>query len=263
MNAVFMEVMSDSPDKPVYKGGIEEMITIDGKWTMEGLSREDLRRVKTPEELTDYINKLGFLPLFKNEVQGFSVEEVTASDNWWSSEQEDPWSWREIIASRGEVAYGKLFCSRAGFVSREWYPYLASYRRDGYDFDSRYEEGLASSRSKKIMDVLARFELLPSNELKTAAGFGKAGERGFDSTITQLQMQTYITVRSFHRKCNKKNEEYGWSVADYCLSERLFGEEHIRAGYSLSALKVKEKIIEHIKSKFPEAELAAIEKVMK
>ena len=35
-------------------------------------------------------------------------------------------------------------------------------------------------------------------------------------------MRTYVIIRSFRRKRNKKNEEYGWSVADYMLSEKLF-----------------------------------------
>jgi hypothetical protein len=179
------------------------MITIDGKWIMEGLDREDPRRIKTSGELSDYINKVGFLPLFKNSVKGFSVEELTAADSWWAGAPvEDPWEWREVIASEGRIAYGKLFGNRAGFVSKEWYPYLASFRRDGYDFDSRYEDGLASRRSKNIIDILMGVEELPSNELKVAAGFGKGGEKGFEGTITLLQMQTYITVRGFHKRSN-------------------------------------------------------------
>jgi len=35
-------------------------------------------------------------------------------------------------------------------------------------------------------------------------------------------LQTYIVIRSFRRKKNKKNEEYGWAVADYTLSENLY-----------------------------------------
>ena len=53
----------------------------------------------------DYINEIGFLPLFKNEIPGFSVEERTVPHYWWSGDQErDPWEWREIIARSGKVA---------------------------------------------------------------------------------------------------------------------------------------------------------------
>lgn len=38
----------------------------------------------------------------------------------------------------GVVAYGKLFSIKVELVDQEWYPNLANYRRNGYDFDSRY-----------------------------------------------------------------------------------------------------------------------------
>lgn len=41
------------------------MITVDGKWTMEGLDRSDERRIKTAESLSAYINTVGLLPFFK------------------------------------------------------------------------------------------------------------------------------------------------------------------------------------------------------
>ena len=50
---------------------------------------------------------------------------------------------------------------------------------DGHDFDALWEDGKASVRQKKIMDLYAE-ELMDrkyfSNELKEKAGFGKAGE---------------------------------------------------------------------------------------
>lgn len=240
------------------------MITIDGNWVMEGLDPKDPKRIKTHEELSEFIQEVGFLPLFKNTVEGFSVEEITAADSWFKDNpKEDPWAWREVIAAEGKIAYGKLFCNKAGFVSREWYPYLAAYRRNGYDFDSRYEDGLASHRAKKIMDVLMEYDTLPSNDLKAAAGFGRGGEKGFEGTMSQLQMQTYITVRCFQRRSNKKHEEYGWPVAIYSMSEKLFGEEHVRSFYQLEAAEAREKMIDHIKSKFNKASRAEIEKAMK
>ncbi len=240
------------------------MITMDGKWIMEGKERNDPGCIKSHRELTDYINEVGFLPLFKNGVEGFSVEEITPSDAWWAGNaQEDPWEWRQVIAGEQEVAYGKLFCNRAGFISRTWYPYFAAYRRDGYDFDSRYEDGLASHRVKLIIDVLTKCASLPSYELKAAAGFGRGGEKGFDGAMTQLQMQTYITVNGFSKKCNKKHEEYGWSVANYTLSENLFGEQYVRSLYHLGAAEAKNKILTQIKSKYPAAADKEIEKIIR
>lgn len=40
-------------------------------------------------------NESGFLPLFKNGIPGFSLEERTVPDYWWSGDEErDPWEWR-------------------------------------------------------------------------------------------------------------------------------------------------------------------------
>jgi hypothetical protein len=240
------------------------MITIDGKWVMEGLADNDPHRIKSSKELSTYINEIGFLPLFKNNVLGFSVEEITGCNSWWSdNREEDPWSWREVIATEGKIAYGKLFGNRAGFVAREWYPYLASFRRDGYDFDSRYEDGLASHRAKRIIEVLEQCEDMLSNELKVTAGFGKGGEKGYEGTLTSLQMQTYITVKNFRRRYNKKNEEYGWSVASYTLSENLFGADHVRSAYHLDTVQAKDKIVEFLMSKFPLADRSDIERAIK
>ncbi len=240
------------------------MVEIDGKWIMEGLDRNDSSRIKTTAELTEFIDELGFLPLFKNTIEGFSVEEMTAAEGWFGGiVDEDPWAWREVIAAEGKLAYGKLFANRAGFLSREWYPIFAAYRRNGYDFDSRYEDGLASYRAKRIIDVLEQAEFLPSNEIKKLAGFGKEGEKGFEGVMTSLQMQTYITVHSFRRRINKKNEEYGWSVANFIISEKLFGAEHVRSAYQLSQAEAKLRITKRVKEKFSSASEAEIERVIR
>ena len=99
------------------------------------------------------IDEVGFLPLFKNEVDSFSAEENTSDLYWWTGDEEqDPWEWRRLIAHSGGVVYGKLFDGKAGFISRAWFPHFANWRRDGYDFDSRWDEELATMRQKRIID---------------------------------------------------------------------------------------------------------------
>ena len=49
-----------------------------GEWVMRGLSWADPSRLKTWQDLVSWVDEVGFLPLFKNEVAGFSVEEHTA-----------------------------------------------------------------------------------------------------------------------------------------------------------------------------------------
>lgn len=89
--------------------------------------------------------------------------------------EHDPWEWRIDIAKSKRVAYGKFFDKKAGFISLEWLPYFVNYRRDGYDFDSLYEDGKASRRAYKIMDLFQENKMLLSSDIKRNAGFGKGG----------------------------------------------------------------------------------------
>lgn len=240
------------------------MIVSDGKWVMEGKSDCTFATIKSWKELSEFIEEIGFIPLFKNNIEGFSVEELTDQTAWFGENSEiDPWCWREVIAARGEIAYGKLFNKKAGFISREWYPLFTTYRRDGYDFDSRYEDGLASIRDKKIMEVIYEMGKLPSHELKSIAGFHKGGEKGFDSTITNLQMQTYLTVREFRKKLNKSGEEYGWPAAVYSSSEDLFGKEYVTSFYQMEAREAREKIVSHVSKRFTGISEIEIEKCIR
>ena len=86
------------------------MIFDNGLFIMNGSKRGDKLRVRTAEELVELINKVGFLPLFSNEVKGFSVEEHVSAGSWWTGDiNTDPWEWRETISRGKQVAYGKFF----------------------------------------------------------------------------------------------------------------------------------------------------------
>ncbi len=224
-----------------------------GQWVMEGLERSDPKRIKNLDELYEYINTVGFLPLFRSHVDGFSLEELTASEAWWSETEEDPWNWRSLASESGKVVYGKFFGRKAGFLSKEWLPYFASYRRDGYDYDTTYELGMATRKSKRIMDVLDSEDAVASYRLKALAGFGRGGENGFDGAITNLMMQTYAVISGFERKQNRNGIAYGWPVAVYSNTEKRFGAEWVRSKYSLSKEEALEKILEQMRRLYPEA----------
>ncbi|MBQ4245228.1 MAG: hypothetical protein II702_09965, partial [Clostridia bacterium] len=90
--------------------------------------------IETKQDLIDAVNDYGFVPLFRNSVPGFSVEEHVSRRAWFSSE-EGVWEWKGPVIRETGCAYGKFFENKAVFVSRECFPDLANYRRDGYDFD--------------------------------------------------------------------------------------------------------------------------------
>ncbi|MBR2256681.1 MAG: recombinase family protein [Blautia sp.] len=133
------------------------METINGEWIMKGCDPSDPEALHSSTELISLIHTIGFLPLFSNSIPGFSVEERVPSYHWWTGDTTaDPWEWRIILSRDPSIAYGKFFNKSAGFVAKDFFPTFANYRRNGYDFDSLFEDELASYRAKKIMDV---FEL--------------------------------------------------------------------------------------------------------
>ncbi len=224
---------------------------VNGTWIMYGVEWEDPGCLHTVQDAIKYINETGFLPLFKNDIPGFSLEERTVPGYWWCDDiKVDPWKWREIIARSGEIAYGKFFGKKAGFISKEWLPYFANYRRDGYDFDALWDDEKASRRQKKIMDLFEVDDEIFSNEIKTRAGFGKGGEKGFEGTLTDLQIMTYLTVRDFSQRKNKKGESYGWPIAVYSKPESIWGYKHVTSRYKEDPAESKKAIVQRIEEIF-------------
>ena len=210
-------------------------------------------RIHNAMELEALVQQMGFLPFFSCAIPNFSIEEFTPSRYWFVEGVDGPWEWRMELARRGVVAYGKLFAKKAGLVSREWYPDLANYRRNGYDFDARYEDGLASHKEKRVIDVLLREGPTLSKDLKRLAGFGSGGLKGFDTVITNLQMQTYVTVHSFEYAHDKYGRPYGWGVARYAVTEDVLGSDVTLGAYNRDPEESKARIIQHLGILCPEA----------
>lgn len=240
-----------------------------GEWIMRGLDWNDPYRIRTWQELVNWINEIGFLPLFGNEVRGFSAEEHTSPDYWWSGNRdEDPWEWREIIAASRQVAYGKFFGNKAGFISLEWLPYFVNCRRNGYDFDARYQDGLAGRREKKIMDffigededgnTVYKDQRILSTDLKKMAGFGKGGEKNYPGIVTGLQMQIYLVTADFRRRVNKRGSEYGMPVSIMLPPESVWGYEKVTAAYSEKPGASWDRIQKHVKEMYPAADVEDI-----
>ena len=234
------------------------------EWIIHGTAENDPQRVKNVSDLMALVDHFGFLPLFKNSVPGFSLEERTLALDWWSGNVErDPWEWRQIAARSGNVVYGKFFNKKAGFLSPKWLPRFANWRRDGYDFDARWEDAKASLRCKRIMDQFAEGGEFPSFALKQRAGFGKNGEHNFDSAVTELQMQTYLVVNDFRQKTNKAGLPYGWAVSVYAMPETVWGYDFVRSAYCETPECSKMHIYQHIRELFPDSTDARIRSILK
>ena len=238
-----------------------------GEWIIYGVDWDDPECIHTVDEAMEYINEVGFLPLFKNDIPGFSLEERTVPEYWWSDVSEkDPWMWRAVIARKHDIVYGKFFDRKAGFISKKWLPVFANYRRDGYDFVALYEDGKAPNKYKKIMDNFIEDKEdaeIYSNILKKQAGFGKDGEKGFDGAITNLMMQTYLCNCDFRKRVNKKGVEYGWNVAVYSSIEHIYGYDYVTSCYKDDPGDSWRQIADHMHEIYPVASDKQIRKVLK
>jgi len=231
-----------------------------GEWVMYGVEEDDPLRIKTPDGLISLINEYGFLPLFGNGIKGFSVEERTVSRYWWTDDAEnDPWYWRTLLSAGGKVAYGKFFGGKAGYISLDWLPVFANARRGGYDFDSLWDEGLASNRWKKIMDQFEERDELFSNELKALSGL----EKQFDPALSELQSRFYLVVRDFRQRISKKGKPYGWALAVYSRPEVLWGSELLSSRYDEAPEESYRLIEDRVRELFPEASEKELKKLIR
>jgi len=256
------------------------MQVIDNTWYMEGIDWDDPGCIHSADELLPVIEEVGFMPLFSNGIEGFSVENMTDPKCWWTGDSiTDPWEWRITLTRTRKVAYGKFFGGRTGFISRKWFPYFANWRRDGYDFDACYEDGKIGYREKLLMDLfipagadmwsvnpdelqsLGCASELYTFEMKEKGGFGKGGEKNFEGVLTKLQMQTYLVVSDFRPRVNKKGKEYGWPVAVMTPPEYIWGYKHVTGRYKESPDESFARIAKHIR-KFYNAEDKVIRKII-
>lgn len=234
------------------------------EWIAKALSPDDPRRIRSARELTALVNELGFLPYFANGVAGFSAEERTAALAWWTGDRAtDPWEWREAIAAEHQVAYGKFFDGRAGFISPAWLPWFANARRDGWDFDGKWQDGRASAREKAVMSFFVNPEsadepeftgaALLSTELKQKAGFGKGGERNYPGVLTGLQMQLYLVIGGFRRRTNKRGSAYGMPVSVLMAPETIWGYDLLSSAYGEDPAQSWQRIYDRARTLFPQA----------
>ena len=239
------------------------METVSGEWIMKGCRRSDRDCLHSPEELLELILKIGFLPLFSNDIPGFSVEEHTPAGDWWTDDPAaDPWVWRQIIAPCREVAYGKFYDKKAGFLSREWIPFFTNYRRDGYDYEGMYEDGKLTSRCRRIMDIFELDENAVGSGLLSCEVRRRAAlEKGFEGAVTDLQMKTFLIVGDFRRKRNKRGEEYGWHVAELITPETKWGYEEVNSCHEKPEVSWN-RITKQIRKFYPKTDDYSIQKVM-
>lgn len=214
--------------------------------------------IHTRQDLEDAVERFGILPLFRNSIPGFSVAEHAAPEVWFSDDNEGVWEWKGPVIRSLTCAYGKLFEKKAAFVSREWFPDLANFRRDGYDFDARFDDGLASIADRTLYELVAENEPVLSRALKQMGGYRKGGRTGFDTCMNRLQEQCYIVTSDFVYQMDRYGREYGWGVAEYETPETFLGRDFTDHIYARTPAESYARLTEHLRSLLPHIDDAAL-----
>jgi hypothetical protein len=222
--------------------------------------------IRTRQDLVDAVREFGFLPYFANEIPGFSIEEHCDPKIWFTDEP-GVWEWKGPVISDGDCVYGKFFAKKAAFISNKWFCDFANYRRDGYDFDARFEDHLATYNEKYLYDLVAAHHSILSKELKIVGGYAKPKDKGkdswqprkgFDTLITKLQMQCYVITSDFEYETDKNGKPYGWGIARYATPEEYLGRKFINNVYKRDPEESKKRIIRHMKKLLPDVPEALI-----
>ena len=206
--------------------------------------------IRTMKDLADAIEEYGFLPYFCNSLPGFSIEEH-ADPRVWFSDEAGVWEWKGPVIRETGCAYGKFFEKKAVFVSRGWFPDLANFRRNGYDYEGFYNDGFAGLRDKYLFDLIEENGPILSKDLKALGNYRKGGRSGFDTIMSRLQAECFVVISDFKYMQDRSGNEYGWGIAEYATAEQFMGESYIAQIYDRDPKESKERVLEHILKLLP------------
>jgi len=189
-------------------------------------------------------------------------EPLNSKISWHTGDPEtDPWEWRvRVLAERDDIAYGKMFFKKSGYITKEWYPYFLSVRRKGLDFADEYHSGTISHFAKRIYEVVSETDKAPLHMIKQLGGFSKEDKSRFDGALVELQMKLYITICSIQQKTSLNGKGYGWPSTVFCTTERFWGDEMFNRANAIKPCEAEEAIAGRILELNPDADRKKMQK---
>lgn len=226
-----------------------------------------IKKIRRIEDLIETVDEIGFLPFFCSRIYGFSLEDHVTDSAWYRGRWHgkvvwDAWNWKGELLRDKSLIYGKFFEGKAGFISKEWFPDFCNYRRDGYDFDSRFEDGLANYKDKGIVEYLQQTGATLTKNIKDDLNYKKGGNKGFETVITRLQMQTYVVPVNYEYSVRKSGEEFGWGNCRYDIADNYWGKKLCCSAYKREPEESYERIMKQFKKLLPEADENDIKKMI-
>ena len=219
--------------------------------------------IDSMDDLVDLIREVGFVPFFSNEIEGFSIEEHINPALWYDSgDTWEAWDWKGPVIRKMKCAYGKFLKGKAMYISAKWFPDFANYRRDGYDFDARYDDGLAPRGDLELFNLIDQNAPILSKPLKQLGDYRKGGKKGFDGAITRLQKQGYVLISDFGYATDKEGNQYGWGIAEYSTPEKFLGKRFTDKVYQRSPEESCERVVKQFRKILPGVEEEEIRRML-
>ena len=172
--------------------------------------------VRNPESMLELIRQYRIVPFFSNPIPGYSIEEHTPLDCWFTDDNLGPWDWKIDCVQSGEIAYGKfLWGGKAAFATVDVYRELMNWRRS----KAAYAPTAAQQR---ILDFVDEHGSVTVSEVRKLLGVKKAAA---DTQLGKLQMQARILTGDITRVYRGPELSYaGWQRSTFCTPESLFEE---------------------------------------
>ncbi|MBQ9201718.1 MAG: hypothetical protein IJ154_05050 [Bacteroidales bacterium] len=180
--------------------------------------------IHSPESMYRMIRELGIVPFFSGLVPGWSIEEYTPDEYWFTDEELGPWDWKIDVILYGDIAYGKfLYGGKSAFATVEWYRELMNWKRA----QDRYQP---SGSQLTVMKEVEQRGLISVRDVRHLLSVKKSAA---DSLLTRLQDDTLLVIGNIDRVYRGEDLNYnGWQQASFCRPEDLFVDFDLETGHS-------------------------------
>ena len=213
--------------------------------------KPDSPRIASAQSMIEVIRETGIIPFSRNRVRGWSIEEMTNPDWWFTTSDElGPWDWK-IDAVHEGLLYGKFISRKSAFATGQMYRHLMNWRRSlpkykvaegvrcrAVTIDERLQKYLSptllsaireheSLETSEIRSLLE--ETIPMGTRKKVGGhvekylIPKVTKQAVDFLLGFLDMGTWTLVGDITRVYSGENCEYkGWQRNTVTTPDALF-----------------------------------------